>query len=162
MALTTKINPSKLVPDGKSVRNLWQEFKAFALKGNLLDLAVAVVIGAAFGQVINSLVQDIIMPIVSYMLPAKMSYTEWRIGHAEKPILIGKFIGFLVNFVIVAAAVFIIIVKMLGSVMKKVTAPPPPGAPTTKECPRCLSVIPIKATKCAHCTAELPAELLSN
>lgn len=141
--------------EAHAARNLWQEFKSFALKGNLLDLAVAVIIGAAFGQVINSLVQDIIMPIVSYLLPAKMSYTEWRIGSATKPILIGKFLGTLINFFIVSASVFAVVVKMLGTVIKKVSAPAP-STPTTKECPRCLSAIPIKATKCAHCTVDLP------
>ena len=133
---------------------LWQEFKAFAFKGNMIDLAVAVVIGAAFGAVINSMVKDILMPVISYITPANMPYTEWKIGLGEKPILIGKFLGEVVNFVIIAFAVFITIVKVMGSVMKRV-APPASSAPTTRECPMCLSVIPIQARKCAHCTADI-------
>ena len=138
--------------------SLWTEFKAFAFKGNMLDLAVAVVIGAAFGKIISSLVADIIMPAISYIMPAKMEYTEWKLGMADKPIYIGKFLGEIVNFLIVALAIFIVIVKIVGSLMKKATTPPPaPSEPVTKECPLCLSVIPIKAKKCGHCTADLPA-----
>jgi large conductance mechanosensitive channel len=143
--------------EARAARNLWQEFKGFALKGNMLDLAVAVIVGAAFGQVINSLVQDLIMPAISYIKPEAMEYTKWHIGTDEKPILIGKFLGTLVNFFIVSASVFAIVVKILGTVIRKVAAPAP-ATPTTKECPRCLSAIPIRATKCAHCTADLPAE----
>jgi large conductance mechanosensitive channel len=132
--------------------SLWQEFKSFAFKGNMIDLAVAVVIGTAFGAVIKSIVDNIIMPIVGYVTP-KMTYTEWHLGK----IMIGKFLGDLLNFVIIAFAVFITIVKLLGVVMKRVGSEPKPSEPTTKECPFCLSVIPIKARKCAHCTADLPA-----
>ena len=135
------------------VRNIWQEFKAFAIKGNMLDLAVAVVIGAAFGQIITSLVQDIIMPIVSYVMPANMEYTEWKVGKLH----IGKFIGAIVNFLIVALAVFIVIVKLVGSMVKRAAAPASSSEPTTKECPKCLSVIPLRASKCSHCTSDLPA-----
>jgi large conductance mechanosensitive channel len=135
----------------KTVGSVWQEFKSFAFKGNIIDLAVAVVIGAAFGAVIKSIVDNIIMPLVGYVTP-KMTYTEWHLGK----VMIGKFLGDLLNFLIVAFAVFITIVKLLGAVMKRVAAEPPPGAPVTRECPFCLSIIPIKATKCAHCTADLP------
>jgi large conductance mechanosensitive channel len=192
-------------------RNLWAEFKAFAFKGNMIDLAIAVVIGAAFSGVINSLVKDVIMPIVSYGVtaakevgqavsnvaakatnavgittqpttapstqpatapteaaapppppvaappaekpPEKPVDLDWKIGRIQ----IGRFLAELLNFIIVAFAVFLVMVKVLGSVMKRVSAPPPPGEPATKECPRCLSVIPYKATKCAHCTADIPA-----
>ena len=140
-----------------AVRSLWQEFKTFAMKGNMIDLAVAVVIGAAFGAIVTSLVNDVIMPAVSYIMPAGMSYEEWRLGSEQKPIRIGKFLAAIVNFLIVALAVFIVIVKVLGTIMKRATPPPPPGEPTTRECPRCLSIIPIKATKCAHCTTDLVA-----
>ncbi|HEY8668804.1 MAG TPA: large conductance mechanosensitive channel protein MscL [Tepidisphaeraceae bacterium] len=133
------------------IRNLWQEFKAFAFKGNMIDLAVAVVIGGAFGGVINSIVKNIIMPLISYVTP-NMTYTEWHIGK----LMIGAFLGDVPNFLIIALAVFIVIVKVLGTVMKKALAAPPPSEPTTRECPKCLSLIPLRATKCAHCTADLP------
>jgi large conductance mechanosensitive channel len=135
-----------------SARSFWQEFKAFAMKGNMLDLAVAVVIGAAFGQIITSLVGDIIMPAISYITP-QMEYTGWKLGTLK----IGNFIGAVINFLIVAFAVFIVIVKLVGGMVKKVGSTPAPSEPTTKECPMCLSVIPLKAVKCAHCTADLPA-----
>lgn len=140
-----------------STRNLWQEFKSFALKGNMLDLAVAVIIGTAFGAIVTSLVNDIIMPAVSYVLPAGMSYETWTVGNPEKPIKIGKFLAAIVNFLIVALSVFVVIVKVVGGVMKRAAKPPPPSEPTTKECPRCLSVIPLRATRCGHCTSDLPA-----
>src|SRR5258708_5936156 len=97
----------------KSTASLWQEFKAFAFKGNMIELAVAVVIGAAFGSVIKSIVENIIMPLVAYVTP-KMTYTDWHIGK----VMIGKFLGDLLNFLIVAFAVFITIVKVVGTVMK--------------------------------------------
>ena len=135
------------------MKSLWQEFKGFAFKGNMIDLAIAVVIGTAFGSVVNSLVKHVIMPIVGYVLPSKGGYTEWKIGQ----VLIGAFLGDVVNFLIIGMAVFIMMVKVLGYLMKMRNAEESPAAPTTKECPLCCSTIPIKARKCAHCTAELPA-----
>jgi len=133
----------------------WDEFKAFAFKGNMIDLAVAVVIGGAFGKVISAIVADIIMPLVSYALawmPGGQNYTTIHIGR----ILIGELLGEIVNFVIVAAAVFFVIVKLMGAVMQKAAgSTPAPSEPTTKECPMCLSNIPLKAKKCAYCTADL-------
>jgi large conductance mechanosensitive channel len=126
----------------------------------MIDLAVAVIIGAAFGQVISSLANDVIMRAISYLIPANASYTDWTIGSKEKGILVGKFLGALVNFLIVALAVFVVVVKLMGAVLKR-AAPPAPSEPTQKECPFCLSNIPIKARKCAHCTADLPGDLPS-
>jgi len=140
-----------------ALRNLWQEFKAFAMKGNMIDLAVAVVIGGAFGAIVSSLVADIIMPAVSYVLPAGMSYESWAIGNEAKPIRIGKFLAAIVNFLIVAIAVFVVIVKIMGGMVKRAQGTPKPSEPTTKECPRCLSVIPLRATRCPNCTSDLPA-----
>jgi large conductance mechanosensitive channel len=134
-------------------KTLWQEFKSFAFKGNLIDLSVAVVIGTAFGAVINSLVKNIIMPVLSYILPSQEGYRAWKLGRVE----VGVFLGELVNFLIIAAAIFLVVKKLLESVQKVVGPPPVPGEPTTKECPLCLSVIPAKAVRCAHCTADLPA-----
>ena len=132
-------------------------FRQFLLRGNVIDLAVAVVIGGAFGAIVTSLVADIIMPAVSYILPAGMSYEQWTLGNAEKPIRIGKFLAAIVNFVIVALAVFVVIVKIMGGMMKRAAGTPKPSEPTTKECPRCLSVIALRATRCPNCTSDLPA-----
>jgi len=134
---------------------LWEEFKSFAFKGNMIDLAVAVVIGGAFGDIIKAIVNDVIMPLVGYVisiLHIPSNYTTWHLGN----FMVGHLLAAMVNFLIIASAVFIVIVKMIGAMMQKATASTPePGEPTTKECPLCLSVIPIKARKCAHCTADL-------
>jgi large conductance mechanosensitive channel len=115
------------------VRNLWSEFKSFAFKGNLIDLAVAVIIGAAFGKVVDSLVKHIFMPIIAIIIPGRGGYEGWTLGPASSPILIGKFLSEVVNFLVVAVAVFIMIVKVLNWLMrakKEVAAavPPPPPA----------------------------------
>ncbi len=135
-----------------SAKGLWDEFKAFAFKGNLIDLAVAVVLGAAFGKVIGAVVSDLVMPIVELVPGLKGGYENFKVG----PFRIGHLAGELLNFLVIASAVFVVIVKLLGTVMKAAAGKPvPEGEPTTKECPRCLSLIPIKATKCSHCTADL-------
>lgn len=130
---------------------LWQEFKAFAFKGNMIELAIAVVVGAAFGKVIDSLVKNIIMPAIGYIAPNPDSYRGWTVG----ALLVGQFLADLVSFLVVAVAVFILLVKLLGTIRKMGHSTPAPAEPTTKECPLCLSVIPIKARRCAHCTADL-------
>jgi large conductance mechanosensitive channel len=134
------------------VKNLIQEFKAFALKGNMIDLAVAVVIGGAFGNVITSIVKNIITPLIGYVTP-NTKFADWHIGR----VMIGNLLDDVMSFLLIALAVFLVIVKLLGSVMKKAGPAPAPSEPVTKECPFCLSVIPIKAVKCGHCTADLPA-----
>jgi large conductance mechanosensitive channel len=135
---------------------LWAEFKEFAFKGNMIDLAVAVVIGGAFGDIIKAIVADLIMPLVGYatsILHVPSNYEKWQLGN----FLIGHVLAAILNFLIIAVAVFVVIVKVVGAAMQKAAGPAPaPGEPTTKECPLCLSVIPIKARKCAHCTSDLP------
>ena len=140
------------MPVTGSLRSLWQEFKSFAFKGNMIDLAVAVVIGAAFAKVIDAVVKDIVMPIVNVVTP-HLPYQSWHIWFFP----IGHLLGELLNFVIVAFAVFLCVVKLTQAVLKRAGGTPAPSEPTTKECPYCLSVIPIRATRCAHCTTELPA-----
>jgi large conductance mechanosensitive channel len=137
----------------RPVATLWQEFKAFALKGNMLDLAVGVVIGAAFGKVITSVVENLIMPIIGYVTPG-IKFDEWHIGRIK----IGLLMSDLLSFFLVALAVFIVVVKLVGAMMRKAAPAPAPSEPVTKECPLCLSTIPLKARKCGHCTADLPAE----
>lgn len=131
------------------VRNFWLEFKTFAFRGNLIDLAVAVLIGNAFGQVVKSLVDNILMPILSYVIPNGGSYRSWHIGRVE----VGPFLAEMIHFLIVALAMFVVVVKLLGAMHKVLS--PRGDAPSNKECPYCLSMIPIKAVKCAHCTADL-------
>ncbi|MCO7126714.1 large conductance mechanosensitive channel protein MscL [Sporolactobacillus shoreicorticis] len=137
------------------------EFKKFLARGNVIDLAVAVIIGAAFGQIVSSLVKDIVMPPIGLLL-GKVDFSNLYLnlsGHAYSSlsaaqkagaptINYGLFINNVINFLIVAAVIFFAI-KMLNKVTPKKEA-------STKKCPYCLSSIPIKATKCANCTADLP------
>ena len=101
----------------KKVLSLAEEFKAFALKGNVVDLAVGVVIGAAFGKIVDSLVKNVIMPLVNTVLPTESSYTKWYFEIGNTRIFYGLFIGDVVNFFIVALALFLFIRKFLGWVM---------------------------------------------
>lgn len=137
-----------------SLKQMLGEFKDFAFKGNMVDLAVAVVLGAAFKTVIDTVVSDIIMPLISVVTPGKgHTYESWILWRFP----VGHLIAVVINFILVALAVFFVVVKLLGAVVKAASRKPAtPEEPTTKECPLCLSVIPIRATKCAHCTADLP------
>ncbi len=129
-----------------------KEFKEFIMRGNVLDLAVAVIIGGAFGKIVASFVDDILMPLIGLLLGrVDFSSLAWTVGEAS--VRYGAFIQTLVDFLIIAAAVFLI-VKAISAVEKP--APPAPAAePTTKECLYCFSTIPIKATRCPHCTSQL-------
>ncbi len=110
--------------------SLFDEFKNFAFKGNVIDLAVGVIIGAAFGKIIDSLVKNILMPLISVLIPGQEGYVNWKWVIHGKEIPYGLFLGEVVNFLIVALALFIFIVKFLGWLMKskkeEAVAPPPP------------------------------------
>lgn len=108
----TQINPAKMG------LTLFDEFKSFAFKGNVVDLAVGVIIGAAFGKIVDSLVKNIIMPLISTLSPSDQSYTTWHWIVRGKEIPYGLFLGEIVNFLIVALALFIFIVKFLGWLLK--------------------------------------------
>ncbi len=134
--------------------SLWQEFKTFAFKGNMIDLAIGVVIGTAFTGVINALVKNVLMPALSYVAPNVDSYRELKLGRVEY----GVFLAEMINFLLVALAIFLVIVKIVQGTMKRAAPAPASDEPTTKECPFCLSTIPIKASRCAHCTSDLSAQ----
>jgi large conductance mechanosensitive channel len=114
----------------KKISSVLEEFKNFALKGNVVDLAIGVIIGAAFGKIIDSLVKHIIMPLISLIIPGQQGYLAWKWVVNGKEIPYGLFIGEIVNFLIVALALYIFIVKFLGMIMKtkkvEAAAPPPP------------------------------------
>jgi large conductance mechanosensitive channel len=112
----TATNP--LGSAAKQASSLFGEFKAFAFKGNVIDLAVGVIIGAAFGKIIDSLVKHVVMPLISVILPGKQSYVDWKFTIDGKPIPYGLFLGEVVNFLIVAAALFLFAVKFLGWIMR--------------------------------------------
>jgi large conductance mechanosensitive channel len=124
--MATLKNMTALDPRAKAY-SLVEEFKNFAFKGNVIDLAVGVIIGAAFGKIVESLVKNIIMPLVNLVVPGEQSYTAWKFVINGKEVPYGLFLGEVVNFLIVAAALFVFIVKFLGWVMhtRKQEGPPP-------------------------------------
>jgi large conductance mechanosensitive channel len=136
-----------------------KEFKEFAMRGNVVDMAVGIIIGAAFGKIVSSLVADVIMPPIGLLLGGvDFSSLMITLKHAvgDTPavtISYGKFINTVIDFIIIAFAIFMV-VKGLNKLKRKEVAPPP-AALTTKDCPECLSVIPIKAVRCAHCGIQL-------
>lgn len=134
-------------------QGLVKEFQAFVLRGNVVDLAVGVVIGAAFGAVITSLVENVLTPITGlFRVP---DFQDLQIAAGTSTINYGLFLNSLISFVLVAAAVFFLVVKPLNRLMARRKTEPDVES-TTRECPHCLSSIPRAATRCAYCTSELP------
>lgn len=121
------------IDPARSTLSLLEEFKNFALKGNVIDLAVGVIIGAAFGKIVDSLVKHILMPFVGMLLPGDQGYLGWKVAVGAKEIPYGLFIGELVNFVIVTFALYLFIVKLLGYLMKAKQEPAAPPAPPKQE-----------------------------
>ncbi len=113
----------------KKLVSLAEEFRNFALKGSVIDLAVGVVIGTAFSGIVKSLVDNIIMPTVSFLVPGKGGYTTWQLG----PVQVGHFLGDVVNFLIIALALFLFIVKFLGWIMRTKKEAPPPALTKDQE-----------------------------
>jgi large conductance mechanosensitive channel len=151
-----------MIEPKKTVTSWWGEFKQFAIKGNMVDLAVGVVIGAAFGKVVTSLVGDVIMPPLGYlmggvdfsdkMITIKSAVLDKSGATVHPAVLLkyGTFINNIIDFLIVAFSIFLV-VKIIS--MAKHTS----LAPATKDCPMCLSTIPIGAKRCAHCCADIGA-----
>ena len=132
-----------------------EEFKKFALRGNVIDLAVGVIIGGAFTSIVNGVSNDFIKPLLAWVMGAKPE--EILIGEAQWSwgLAVSDFVTTIINFLITALVLFVIIkvFNKLSTIGKK---PAAPAAPTTKKCPFCCSDIAIAATKCPHCTSELP------
>ena len=126
-----------------------KEFKEFVMRGNVLDLAVAVIIGGAFGKIISSLVDDILMPLVGLVMGG-VDFTGLSITVGNAVVTWGNFIQTIVDFLIVAFVIFLI-VKSANAAKKE----EPRAEPTTKDCPYCFTTIAIKATRCPNCTSEL-------
>ncbi|MCQ2500169.1 MAG: large conductance mechanosensitive channel protein MscL [Lachnospiraceae bacterium] len=141
------------------MKKFFGEFKEFISRGNVMDLAVGMIIGAAFTAIVNSVVNDIVMPLIS-MITGGLDFTKWNIALAageEPPMLaLGNFVSAVINFVIIAIIIFLI-VKSMNKMQKMVAKKEEekPAAPTTKVCPFCKSEIAIDATRCPHCTSEL-------
>jgi large conductance mechanosensitive channel len=149
------------------MKTIWNEFKEFAIKGNAVDLAVGVIIGAAFGGVINSLVKDIILPPIGFLTGGLDFSNKFLVlkdapgggtfatpGEAAKAGAVtwnyGNFITLLISFLIVASCIFLVV-----KAMNKMKRPVPGTPPVAKDCPACAMTIPIKAIRCPHCTSEL-------
>jgi large conductance mechanosensitive channel len=128
-----------------------KEFKAFIMRGNVVDLAVAVIIGGAFGKIITSLVSDIIMPVIGLIIGG-IDFTGLALTIGNAKVTYGNFINNIIDFIIIALVIFLII-KFIDNLKKKPI--PVVAEPTSKECPRCFTAIPIKATRCPNCTSEL-------
>ncbi|NQS71129.1 MAG: large-conductance mechanosensitive channel protein MscL [Desulfobulbaceae bacterium] len=133
-----------------------KEFKEFAMRGNVVDMAVGIIIGAAFGKIVTSLVNDVIMPPIGLLL-GNVDFSNLALTLKEKSaeaeavtLNYGMFINTVLDFLIVAFAIFMII-KQMNRLKKQEPAP----EATTKDCPKCFSSIPIQATRCPHCTSEL-------
>jgi large conductance mechanosensitive channel len=146
---------------------MWKEFKEFAVKGNAIDLAVGVVIGAAFGKIVASLVADVIMPPIGLLiggvdfkdyfvvikpLGAHFSTLQDAVKAKAVTINVGVFANVVIEFVIVAFAIFLMV-----RALNKMKKPKPNAEPVAKDCPACTMSIPVKATRCPHCTSELSA-----
>ncbi|MGM9649370.1 MAG: large conductance mechanosensitive channel protein MscL [Butyricicoccaceae bacterium] len=136
------------------MKKFLEEFKTFALRGNVMDLAVGVIIGAAFQSIVTSLTDNIITPILNIFGNAELDFSGLvlRIGGAN--IKYGAFISSVIDFIIMAFIIFLM-VKAVNKLTSIGTKPEAPAAPTTKVCPFCKSEIAIEATRCPHCTSEL-------
>jgi large conductance mechanosensitive channel len=127
-----------------------KEFRDFLLRGNVVDLAVAVVIGAAFGAVVNSFVKDILTPLLGLLGVPDFSTLSITVGSAA--IMYGNFLNLLITFLLVAAAIFFFVIKPMNAMEKRRQAGLEPAAPTTKTCTECASAIPLAAHRCPFCT----------
>ena len=152
-----------------------KDFRTFIMRGNVVDMAVGVIIGAAFGAIINSLVKDVVMPPIGLAL-GKIDFSNLaaviKQGTTPGPyatvaaaqtagavtVNYGLFINTIINFLIIAAVVFFVIVRPIAHMQARTAKPAAPATPTSKECPFCASNIPIKATRCPNCTSQLASQ----
>ena len=132
-----------------------REFKQFLLRGNVVDLAVGVVMGAAFGAIVNSLVGDMITPLIAAVF-GNNDFGELYFTINGSRFAYGTFINALISFLTIGTAIFFFVVKPVNALLAR-SREEPPADPTTKKCPECLSEIPLHARRCAHCTAALAA-----
>ena len=140
-----------------------KEFKEFAMKGNVLDMAIGVIIGGAFGKIVSSLVSDVLMPPIG-LLMGRVNFSSLFVNLSGTPqpslaaakaagtptINYGVFLQTVFDFIIIAFVIFLVVRQV-----NRMKRPQPAAAPTTKDCPHCLSTIPVRATKCAHCTSNV-------
>jgi large conductance mechanosensitive channel len=135
---------------------MFQGFKQFMLRGNVLDLAVAVVMGAAFGAVVTALVKDLITPLIAALV-GKPDFSAIVFTVNDSKFLIGDFVNAVVSFILIGAAVYFFVVLPMNHLLARMRRGEAAPDPTTKKCPECLSDVPIAARRCAFCTSELQA-----
>ncbi len=133
--------------------NLLNDFKAFILRGNVVDLAVAIVVGVAFTAVVTALVEDLITPLIG-AIGGKPDFSALDFTINSSTFRYGDFINKIISFVTVAAAVFFFVVTPMNALLQRMRSEPP-ADPTTRKCPECLSEIPLGARRCAFCTAQI-------
>jgi len=125
-------------------------FRQFILRGNVIDLAVAVVIGVAFGAVVNALVKDLLTPLIA-AIGGKPDFSAIKFSLNGSMFLIGDFINAVISFLMIAAAIYFFVIAPMNAIMARARRGQAPPDPTTKQCPECLSTIPIQARRCAFC-----------
>ncbi len=133
---------------------MFKEFKAFILRGNVVDLAVGIVIGAAFGALVTAFVKDLLTPLIAALF-GKPNFSNLTFSINNSTFYYGDFVNFVISFLLVAAALFFFVIKPINWLTARARREPAPEPDTTK-CPECLSVIPVGARRCAFCTAEQP------
>lgn len=133
-----------------------QGFKQFILRGNVIDLAVAVVMGAAFGAVVSSFVSDVFTPLLAAVV-GKPDFSALSLTVGSSQILYGSFLNAFISFLLIAAAIYFTVVAPMNALTARIRRGEPTPDPTTKKCPECLSEVPIAARRCAFCASVLPA-----
>ena len=149
-------NNSTVTGVGNHAKDWLGGFKAFILRGNVVDLAVGIVIGAAFTSVVNGLVSDIITPLIPV---SNGSFANWKLPVPYNPkatVNIGAFINAVISFLIVASVIYFFVVRPTNALTGLNKAKEAQAAPATRDCPYCLNSVPLKATRCGHCTSALP------
>ncbi len=131
-------------------------FKAFLMRGNVVDLAVGVVVGAAFGAVVTSLTKDLLTPLIAAVV-GKPDFSAIQFTINGSKFLVGDFINAIISFILIAAAVYYFVVLPVNALVERMRKAPVPADPTTRKCPECLSEIPLDARRCAFCTSTLSA-----
>jgi large conductance mechanosensitive channel len=144
---------------GSIMKSVAQEFRTFILRGSVIDLAVGIIIGAAFGAVVNALVKDLFTPLIAAIF-GKPDFSAITFTIHRSQFLIGDFINVLIAFITIALVVFFFVIKPVNFLMSRRKTELPPD-PTTRDCPHCLSSIPLKASVCPFCTRDVPADIVA-
>jgi large conductance mechanosensitive channel len=130
------------------------DFEKFILRGNVVDLAVGIVIGAAFNNVVQEFVKDLITPLIGIF--GGFNFPNWVVTVNHSPFAIGAFLNSIVAFLLIALVIYFFVVRPVNALTERFQPKKAAHAPTTRECPFCLSTVPLKASRCAYCTAQLP------